>query len=266
MRALVVDDHPTSRGLLTRSLTDLGMEHRAAESGEGALEILKSGERFDFVVADHHMPGMTGSRFLQIAGDEGLLQGLREATLLLCSGPPPGDECHADRTLLKPLATFELAEALADLLDGRDRLLSPSPGLSKALPPGQKENLRILVAEDNADNQFLMEVYLKRGGYDAVLVENGKEALAAWENGDFSLVIMDGQMPEMDGLQAAAAIRAREQGQRSIPIIGVTAYAQESDRERFLRAGMTDYLTKPVAYADLVAAIERCRAAEPLAA
>ena len=103
---------------------------------------------------------------------------------------------------------------------------------------------------------------MKRGGYDAVVVENGKEAVEAWEGGGFSLILMDGQMPEMDGLEAASCIRKREIGRKdSIPIIGLTAYAHESDRERFLRAGMTDYLTKPVAYSDLVDAIERCRAA-----
>jgi signal transduction histidine kinase/CheY-like chemotaxis protein len=262
MRVLVVDDHPTSRELLARSLRDLGMEQRATESAGDALEILRSGERFDFIIADHHMPGMSGSRFLQIARNEGWLRGLREETrtLLLCSGPPPGDDCHAGRILLKPLATLELAEALSGLLDGRDRMRSPAPVPSKTPLQGQSETLRILVAEDNVDSQMLMTVYMKRAVYDAVIVANGKEAVAAWESGDFSLILMDGQMPEMDGLQATACIRERERGrERAIPIIALTAYAEESDRERFLSAGMTDYLTKPVAYSDLVAAIERSR-------
>ncbi len=270
MRVLLVDDHPTSRRLLARSLTDLGIQHYAAKSGAAALAVLNSGgEPFDFLIADHHMPAMTGSQFLQIAADEGWLRGLCGETrsLLLCSGPPPAEDCPAGRILLKPLATFELAEALVELLDGGGRTLSPSLALMKPPPPGQLPTLRILVAEDNEDNQFLMEVYLKRAGYDAVMVENGKEAVAAWESGGFSLILMDGQMPEMDGLEAAAFIRERERGRNcSIPIIGVTAHADENDRERFLRAGMTDYLTKPLAYADLVTAIERCRAAASVAA
>jgi signal transduction histidine kinase/CheY-like chemotaxis protein len=274
MRVLIVDDHPTGLGLLARSLTDLGMEHRAAKSGTDALEILQSGrERFDFVIADHDMPEMTGSRFLQIVRDGGWLRSSRgkTRTLLLCSGPPPGDDCHADRILLKPLATFELAEALAGLLDSGELASRPSLALSKPPPPaqslGQREKLRILVAEDNVDSQMLLAAYMERAGYEAVIVADGKQALEAWENGDFSVILMDGQMPEMDGLQASARIRERERGgKRSIPIIALTAYAYESDRERFLRAGMTDYLTKPVAYADLVTVIERCLAAAPVGA
>jgi signal transduction histidine kinase/CheY-like chemotaxis protein len=262
MRVLVVDDHPTSRGLLADSLKDLGMEHRTANDGAEALEILRSGERFDFVIADQHMPRMTGAQFLQVASDEGWLPGLPHQTrsLLLCAGPPPGDGCHLARIMLKPLLTFELAEALAGLLDGGDRMLSPALDLSKTPPLKPKEALRILVAEDNAENQFLMQVYLKRGGYDAAVVANGKEAVAAWESGDFFLILMDGEMPEMDGAEATTCIRERERGRAHlIPIIAVTAYAHESDRKRFLRAGMTDYLSKPVAYSDLVTIIERYR-------
>jgi CheY-like chemotaxis protein len=161
---------------------------------------------------------------------------------------------------LKPLVTLELGDALAGLLDEGDTVRRPAPVLSTP-PREDKKALRILVAEDNVVSRKLMTVYMKRGGYDAVVVENGKEAVAAWEGGDFSLILMDGQMPEMDGLEAVACIRQREIGRNSsIPIIGLTAYAQESDRERFLRGGMTGYLTKPVAYLDLVEAIERCRA------
>jgi signal transduction histidine kinase/CheY-like chemotaxis protein len=262
MRVLLVDDHPTSRRLLASSATDLGMEHSEAKSGAEALEILNSGRgRFDFVVADHHMPEMTGSRFLQIAGEQGWLRERGGArSLLLYSGPPPVEACCACRTLLKPLVTLEFADALAGLLEEGNKMPSPAPGLSNTPPGGQRQTLRILVAEDNVVSRKLMSVYMKRGGYDALVVENGKEAVAAWEGGGFSLIVMDGQMPGMDGLEAAACIRQREVGGKgSIPIIGLTAYAHENDRERFLRAGMTDYLTKPVAYSDLVDAIERCR-------
>jgi CheY-like chemotaxis protein len=270
MRVLVVDDHPTSLGLLADSLKGLGIEHRAAKRGADALEILRSGgERFDFVIADHHMPGMTGSHFLQIARDEGRLQGLRKETrsILLCSGPPPAEGCHADRILLKPLAAFELGEALTDLLDGAVRMPAPPPALLRTPPPKRMVKPRILVADDNSDSQFLIEVCMDRGGYDAVIVNNGKEAVAAWESGDFSLILMDGQMPEMDGLQAAASIRERERGRTPpIPIIATTAYAEDSDRERFLGVGMTEFVTKPIDYSDLMDAIERCLKAEPVLA
>ncbi len=263
MRVLLVDDHATSLRLLASSLTSLGVEHSAANSAAGALEILKSGvERFDFIIADHHMPGMTGSRFLQIAREECLMESLQDQkrTLLLCSGAPPQDNFHGARVVLKPLAAFELGEALAGLLDGEDRTRSVSPALAEIGPPLEKARLRILVAEDNEDSQFLMKIYMQRAGYDAVVVANGKDAVAAWESGDFSVILMDGNMPEMDGLQATAAIRERERGrERSIPIIAVTAYSDVNDRQRFLSAGMTDYLTKPVSYADLVNAIERHR-------
>jgi signal transduction histidine kinase/CheY-like chemotaxis protein len=265
LRALVVDDHATSRRLLARSLSDLAIEHAIANSGPDALEILSSAsEPFDFLIADQHMPGMTGSRFLQIAADAGWLPGSLQKTssLLLCSGPPPEDSYRADRILLKPLATFELAEALSGLLDGHHRMATPPLTLLETPHPLYGDTLRILVAEDNEDNQFLIEMYMKRGGYDALIVGSGKEAIAAWESGDFSLILMDGQMPGMDGLEATTHIRARELGRsHSIPIIALTAYAEDSDRQRFLSAGVTDYLTKPIAYMDLVTAIERCRAA-----
>jgi signal transduction histidine kinase/CheY-like chemotaxis protein len=261
MWALVVDDNPTSLGFMGRWLSSLGMEHCAARSGTEALEILKAGGgRFDFVIADHHMPGMTGSRFLQIAGHRGWLPSSGEDTssLLLCSGPPPIGDCGASRILLKPLARWELVAALVLLSERADRTRSPSPALSETLPKRKRGACRILIAEDSADNRNLIRLYMKRGGYDAVLVEDGKEAVAAWESGAFSLILMDGQMPEMDGLQATSVIRERERGRRRpIPIIGLTAYANEGDRERFLGAGMTDYLTKPIAYADLMDAIER---------
>jgi signal transduction histidine kinase/CheY-like chemotaxis protein len=259
-RVLLVDDHPISRDLLARSITELGMEHRAANNGTHALEALECGsERFDFVIADHQMPGMSGSRFLQIAAEKGWLPGLPEETrtILLCSGPPQGDIYRAGRILLKPIGTAGLAAALTSLLNGAGRTSTPAAAFSTA----EKETGRILVAEDNIDNQRLMAAFLTRGGYKAVFVGNGKEAVAAWESGGFSLIIMDGQMPEMDGLQAAACIRERERERgrkRSIPIIGLTAYAGEGDRERFLNSGMSEYLTKPIAYADLVDAIERC--------
>ena len=105
MRVLVVDDHPTSRGLLARSVTDLGMEYCEANSGAAALDILNSGgEPFSFVIADHHMPEMAGARFLQIASDQGRLRSSREWTgsLLLCSGPPPVDGCCASRNWPTP--------------------------------------------------------------------------------------------------------------------------------------------------------------------
>jgi signal transduction histidine kinase/CheY-like chemotaxis protein len=270
MRVLLVDDHPTSRGLLGGSLNHLGMKLHSAPNGAEALEILKSaGEGFDFVIADQQMPRMTGSQFLQIASDQGWLNSSRRKTrsLLLCSGPPPGDDCRADRTLLKPLATLELAEAMAGILDGGDRMRNPSPDLSKAPRAGRRDAFRILVAEDNVDSRKLMAVYMNKGGYDAVFAENGEEAVAAWERGDFSLILMDGQMPKMDGLEAVAYIREREHGQDlSIPIIALTAHAHASDRERFMRAGMTDFLTKPVAYCDLVTVIERYRDPAPVLA
>jgi CheY-like chemotaxis protein len=117
-----------------------------------------------------------------------------------------------------------------------------------------------LVAEDNPDTRELVAAYMNKGGYEAVFAENGEAAVEEWERGDFSLILMDGQMPEMDGLEATAYIREQERGRDlPIPIIALTAHAQPSDRERFLRAGMTDFLTKPVTYRDLVTAIERYR-------
>ena len=164
---------------------------------------------------------------------------------------------------MKPVLSGDLANVLVQLIGHRD---APPQALAAALAAAELPKFNILVAEDNIVNQKLVTRMLERAGHAVALANNGIEAVAAYENGHFDLILMDGQMPEMDGMQATQAIRAIERERRPghIPIIALTAYALKGDRNRFLAAGMDEYLTKPIQQRELLETIDRAIAAHPV--
>jgi two-component system sensor histidine kinase/response regulator len=273
VRTLVVDDNDTNRRLLEKLLSRWGMRPTSVESGERALAVLSeaadAGEAFRLVLTDAHMPGMDG---FTLANGIRQNPALAEATILmLTSSGQRGDaarcrELGVAAYLVKPIRQAELREAILSVLDlKRGPNESPAP-VARQVQGEARRGARVLLAEDNLVNQALVTHLLEKRGHRVVVAGNGREAVAALEKEPFDLILMDGQMPEMDGFEATAAIRDKEKVTGAhIPIIAMTASALRGDRERFLKAGMDGYLAKPIRGPELLEMIEAfpCEGAAP---
>jgi CheY-like chemotaxis protein len=239
-----------------------------AESGPAALKLLESVVHpIPLVLTDAHMPEMDGFELLkQIKIHSGI-----PTVIMLTSGSYAGDvvrsrELGAEAYLVKPVRRDELMQTILRVLTEHPPLSQPLAGRTDIVHPRPKQpglealgrihGLHVLVAEDNLINQRYALSVLEKDGYSAVVVSNGREALAAMERESFDLVLMDVHMPEMDGFEATSAIRARERflGTR-VPIIAVTAHAMSGDREKCLAAGMDAYVSKPIRRAELIETI-----------
>jgi signal transduction histidine kinase/DNA-binding response OmpR family regulator/HPt (histidine-containing phosphotransfer) domain-containing protein len=262
---LAVDDNETNRRFLSALLASWGAEPTLAAGGREALDALeaaRSADRpFRLILLDARMPGTDGFAVAERIRREGDLAGA--TVMLLTSDLQKGDlgrcrELGIARTLIKPVTPSELLDAIL--------LALAEPGHSTATDatavrgvPGPSRQLRVLVAEDNAVNQRLIVRLLEKLGHSAVVAGNGQEVLAALDKRTWDVVLMDVQMPEMDGFTATAEIRRREAATpgRHTPIVALTAHAMRGDRERCLAAGMDDYLTKPVTLERLSGALAR---------
>ena len=271
VRVLVVDDNATNRRILEEMLLGWQMRPAVATSGEEALQVLevacRSGEPFSLLLTDGHMPAMDGFEFVQKLRHHPDLES--PTIMMLTSSGERGDavrcrELGIAAYLLKPIKQSALLNAIRVVLGTNDDPADPVLVTRHTLREAQPQ-LRILLAEDNAVNQMVATRMLKRAGHTVVVTGNGQEALAALDNQEelpFDLIIMDVQMPEMDGFEATTHIRARElETGGHIPIIALTAYAMKGDCERCLEAGMDRYVTKPLNSEDLLAAIEQVLAA-----
>jgi CheY-like chemotaxis protein len=257
---LVVDDNATSRGILEEMLAGWGMRVTSADGAAAALAALERAAAvapFRLVVLDAIMPGTDG---LALAAQVRSRPALASCALvLLTSASQPLDTARnaalgIARCVLKPVRQAELLDALLHGLGA-----APIRAQAAALPEraGALRALHVLVAEDGVVNQRVALGLLERRGHTVVLAKNGREALAALERAPFDLVLMDVQMPEMDGLEATAAIRARERDTGAhIPIIAATAHAMEGDQQRCLAAGMDGYVSKPIRLDELYAAVD----------
>jgi signal transduction histidine kinase/CheY-like chemotaxis protein/HAMP domain-containing protein len=266
-KVLVVDDNRTNRRILEGLLKGWEMKPASVGSGAEALERLSAagdaGEPYELILTDLHMPAMDGFSLVERIRQR---PGVAAATIMmLSSGGNRGDAARCQQLgmaayLMKPVRSSELREALALALGARNHDGAP-PLVTRyllrsaaALPPG----LRMLVAEDNPVNQLLMTRLLEKRGHLVVLAANGREVLALLDHGAYDIVFMDLQMPEMDGLEATAAIRAGERTSgRHQTVIALTAHAVTGDRERCRAAGMDDYLSKPIALQELDELLER---------
>jgi signal transduction histidine kinase/CheY-like chemotaxis protein len=260
---LVVDDNATNRRILEEMLTNWRMKPTVVSSGPAALLAMKqaadAGEPFPLVLLDYRMPGMSGFALAALIKDSPELAG--PTIMMLTSENQPADtaSCRALGVaicLFKPIKQSELLDAILTTL------VEPSLGLAQPLavaPPAPRQRpLRILLAEDNSVNQRLVVSLLGQRGHAVVAAGNGHEALTALEREPFDLVLMDVQMPIMDGFTATAHIRAREQASGGhLPIVALTAHAMKGDRERCLAAGMDGYLAKPLRATELFEAIDQ---------
>jgi two-component system, sensor histidine kinase and response regulator len=259
---LVVDDNATNRRILGETLSRWGLRPRFAASGAEALGIL-SGIRTEgsrpLVLCDVHMPGMDG--FALATTIQSVCAPTGATIIMLTSGGLLGDAARARNLgiagyLMKPVARSELLSTILRVMRPTAELVS-----SPAIVPrevSQKHKLCVLVAEDQQPNQMLSRMLLERQGHEVVIVGNGRDALAALEVRRFDAVLMDVQMPVMDGLQAAAAIREREHATTAhLPIIALTAGAMFGDDKRCLAAGMDAYISKPIRSRDLIDVLAR---------
>jgi two-component system, sensor histidine kinase and response regulator len=273
LRVLVVDDNETNRKILCKQLASWGMHGESADSGPEALQMLRSsarkGEPYDLAILDMLMPDMEGIELARNVKADASVSRTR-LILLTSFGQDISEEARTagiEVSVAKPVrqsrlydavvATMEAADIAAPGLQGTEEpVLAVRPSLTgEARPP----KARVLLAEDNLVNQRVAVKMLERLGYAVDVVADGKEAVAAaGRRTSYAVILMDVQMPEMDGHEAAAQIRKREEGSGAhTPIIAMTAYAMEGDRQRALEAGMDDYLSKPVNLESLGETLER---------
>jgi len=269
MHVLAVDDNQTNLRILGCLLAGWGMEPRLADGGAEALgalaEARQANQSFRLVLTDAQMPGMDG---FELANEIRRNPGLAGVSIMmLTSAGRRGDaaRCRAlglEGYLTKPVGQSELRDAILHVLGPRPEA---KPALVTRHSLREEKCLRILLAEDNAVNQRLAARLLEKQGHHVTVAGNGREALGRLEKGRFDLVLMDVQMPEMDGFETTAAIREREKlTSRHVPIIAMTAHAMQGDRERCLAAGMDGYVSKPIKLQELIGAIENCSPQEAL--
>jgi two-component system sensor histidine kinase/response regulator len=267
VKVLVADDNRTNRRILEGMLKRWEMASTSVEEGESALTALSSaleaGEPYRLILTDMHMGKMDGF---------GLIERIRQRPelstaiiMMLTSAGHRGDAVRCQELgvaayLLKPIRQSELREAVARVLGAREQkgAIPLITRYSLGDAPDPMAMLRVLVAEDNAVNQRLATRLLEKRGHRVTVMANGRQAVEALANQTFDLVLMDVQMPEMDGFEATAAIRERERHNGShIPIIALTAHAMKGDRERCLIAGMDGYLSKPIRPQELDEILEK---------
>ena len=259
LRVLIVDDNDNSREIIHRYCVSWGMRNGGAASPLEAVQILRSeaekSDSYDLLVLDFQMPDMNG---LQLARKIRADESLRNIKIIMISSCDMAGHRESvlaagvDGYLLKPVKQSHLFDAIATAM--RRIVADPEPVKALSEPVGKLENtienyapVKVLLAEDNPANQKLALLLLKKLGYEAHLAVNGKEALAKLQTESYDLVLMDCQMPEMDGYEATQVIRANEKstGQR-IPILAMTANAMLDDRDKCLKTGMDDHISKPI--------------------
>ena len=267
VKVLIVDDNATNRHVLEGTVKIWGMLPVVASGAQEALDLLENARAdgpFALILTDAHMPELDGFDLVaQIKNRPGLSQAV---IMMLTSGEQSGDPAHCRElgiaiSLTKPVARADLHSAILTAL-GRKREAPPAADSRSAEPDASPApapaKLHLLLTEDNLVNQRLALRILAKAGHRVELAGNGRECLAALERSTFDIVLMDVQMPEMDGFEATAEIRKREKvtGHR-LPIIAMTAHAMTGDRERCLAAGMDDYISKPIRSSVLMELLEK---------
>jgi signal transduction histidine kinase/DNA-binding response OmpR family regulator len=266
---LLVDDNQTNRTILMEMLRANRMKPLAVENGEAALATLHraraAGCPFPLAILDFQMPDMDG---FTLAARIRAQADLRDTRLfMLTSAGQRGDAARCkdigiEVYLLKPVKQSALIEAIARSL-GRPAGAGPLPLTRHSLNESRRK-LRVLLAEDNPINQKLAVRLLEKQGHSVTVANDGVQAVAAVEDGEFDLVLMDVQMPNMSGLEATAAIRTLERGTgKHVPIVAMTAHAMKGDQERCVGAGMDGYVSKPIRPDNMLEVIARVTSRAP---
>ncbi len=264
---LVIDDNATNRRILEAMLAGWSMQATMAERGqEGLLAMRRArdmGKPFPLIVLDAHMPDMDGFMVVEKLRQDPGLAG--SAIMMLTSGGQRGDaarcrELGISAYLGKPIRRSELLAAILLVLGQPNQKRDRPELVTRHTIRETRHQLRILVAEDNAINRELVRRLLQKNGHTVMAAASGKEAveLLDREGSNCDLVLMDVEMPDMDGFHATAIIREKEKTSgRHMPIVALTAYAMKGDRERCLAAGMDAYVSKPIRHQDLLETIQR---------
>ena len=277
VRILTVDDNPTNRLVMAEQLTSWGARHAEAAGANEAIDMLRAaradGDPFRVVLTDMNMPDIDGETLGRTIKADPELRDTR--LVMITSYGKRGDAKRLEALgfsayLTKPVKQSQLYDCLATVLGaGHPSVMEPETALvtRHSINEDSRRRVRILLAEDNATNRQVALSILGKLGFRADVVADGRQALRALETGAYDIVLMDVQMPVMDGFEATRAIRSGEAKipNRRIPIIAMTAHAMRGDRERCLEAGMDDYISKPIAPQALAAALERCLVAAPAA-
>jgi signal transduction histidine kinase/CheY-like chemotaxis protein len=264
MRALVVDDNETNRRILQEFLSGWGMLVSTAESGAAAIAALEGattgGTPYRLVLLDCRMPEMDG---FEVAVAVGRSTSVAHATIMMLTSDARGGDIARARALglgsylVKPVKRYELYRSIITLLGKAPAVPVPSPSGAVMLDDTAWRPLRILLVEDSEDNRRLIQSYLKHYPFQIDTAEDGREALRRYQEATYDLVLMDVQMPVMDGYAATRAIRAWERalGRAETPVLALTANAQQEDAVKSEAAGCTAHLTKPIRKSSLLDAL-----------
>jgi signal transduction histidine kinase/CheY-like chemotaxis protein len=262
---VLVDANATSRRVLANYVERCGLQFHSAESVPEAMKFVASSVD-PVIIADARLPGLE-----LLAPEPHGASGSGRLILMLTTGSTPRElgrrrQFRAAASITKPLAMTELRQVILNVLSGGGNIRNKATWPAGTVEPastgkGACSGLRILLAEDNLVNQKVAVRLLEKAGHLVRVVPNGREALAAIDQERFEVVLMDIEMPQMNGLQASAAIRERERDQGGhVPIVAMTAHAMSGDRERCLQAGMDGYLTKPIQRSELLALLSHLTA------
>jgi CheY-like chemotaxis protein/HPt (histidine-containing phosphotransfer) domain-containing protein len=264
LNVLIIDDNPNNRIVLEELLRDWGVKTKSADSGFAGLVVLEdtyyNQQKLDIIIVDNYMPGMDGLSVSKTIRGNPNLKDVK--ILMMLSNEKSSDisvfkEIGIDSFIIKPIIKSDLRSTILNLI-GKPDSEKEELKIENQKEAFRSKSLRILLVEDNTVNQKLVYNILERVGHKIILVNNGKEALVALKYKKFDLILMDIQMPIMDGINATSKIRKQElETSEHIPIIAMTANAMKGDREKYLEAGMDDYISKPIDPAELFSAIKK---------
>ncbi|HEX9092032.1 MAG TPA: response regulator, partial [Anaerolineales bacterium] len=261
-RVLVVDDNATNRRILQLQTQTWGMQPRECATPAEALEILRKEQAFDLVILDMQMPDMSGVELADEirkmeTGKPGAVRIPLVLTTSLGGRVDARGSTEFTAILMKPIRQSALFDTLMTLFTGKGEQAAKATPERVVLDPemASRHPLRILLAEDNVVNQKLALRLLSQMGYRADVAANGLEVLQAVNRQPYDVILMDVQMPEMDGLEATRRLCAELSSEKRPRIIAMTANAMQGDREMCLKAGMDDYLSKPIRVDELVTAL-----------
>jgi PAS domain S-box-containing protein len=254
LRVLVVDDVELNRRVFRHLLTGFGLQAESiADPFEALAELdraARHGEPYDMAILDDMMPGMAGPMLAQRIR---LLKLSRQPKLMMATSAGESGAAGSsffDAVITKPVRRHDLLDGLTRL-HGAKLVETPTPAATASMDPAPLP-LRVLLAEDNWVNQRVAAALLRKGGHSCDIVQNGHDAVAAVQRTDYDLVLMDVQMPDMDGVEATKLIRALDPPKNRVQIIAMTAHAMSDVREAYLAAGMNDYISKPISPANLL--------------